>query len=303
MSSRPPSHPTISRLLRAGLLALAVVATGCDDSIPTTPGTEETFTLWGYLDPGADQQAVQVAVILDRIDAETPAEIDAEVSVEDLQTGETVAFRDSLVTFADGARSHVFVADWTPDYGASYRFVARRSDGETAEAAVRTPPLVTPEIGPERFIFNDVLYPFTFPGAPNVFGVTLVLYAVDVPDVEGQVRFEIPFPRVRSAEEAIEIRFASAAQDLLGDAGLLDRGVRLDRAELIAFVANEEWDVPSGRFDDTDAIVEPGTISNVEGGFGFVGGGYFTRTAWVPSERAQRLAGFFVDEEDGARGF
>ena len=45
--------------------------------------------------------------------------------------------------------------------------------------------------------------------------------------------------------------------------------------------ANAEWDPPGGVFD-ADVLVQPGTLSNVENGFGFVGAGYRLSSTWIP---------------------
>ena len=48
-------------------------------------------------------------------------------------------------------------------------------------------------------------------------------------------------------------------------------------------VANREWRPPGGVFDP-DILVEPGTMSNVDGGFGFVGAGFRLRESWMPTD-------------------
>ncbi|MEM6327685.1 MAG: hypothetical protein AAF791_11265 [Bacteroidota bacterium] len=280
----------------AGVLVPFLAA--CDEGVGGTQGTDQVFTIWGYLDPTIDQQAIRVVPISDRIDAEASDAIDAEVTVTNVATNEVVALRDSLVTFDTGESGFVFIADWTPSFGQMYRLEARRSDGRVASVEVEIPPLVDAEVGEAVSTLGDVTYPFAFTGAPNVFAAQIDLI---VQQGGGDTtRLSVPFPAARGAENEVAITFASTVRGFLTDRQLVG-SLQLIEAELVAFVANEEWDVPTGRFDDTDAIVEPGTVSNVTDGFGFVGGGYFTRTSFVPSVNTQIRAGFGASEDAAAR--
>lgn len=58
-------------------------------------------------------------------------------------------------------------------------------------------------------------------------------------------------------------------------------GLKLAKLTLRLIVANAEWDPPGGVFD-ADVLVQPGTLSNVGNGFGFVGAGYRLRSTWIP---------------------
>ncbi len=58
-------------------------------------------------------------------------------------------------------------------------------------------------------------------------------------------------------------------------------GLKVIRIEIRLIVANAEWDAPGGDFDP-DVLVQPGLLSNVANGFGFVGAGYRHRGVWVP---------------------
>ena len=108
---------TAPRLL-LGLAALAFLG-ACSDSVDPTLGTEQAFSLYGYLDPSADRQALRVAPIVGTIVADTARTLAATVTSEELGTGRTVAWRDSFVTYRDGSTGHVFVADYTPTPGAT----------------------------------------------------------------------------------------------------------------------------------------------------------------------------------------
>ena len=96
------------------LLVAALTLGACSDVVDPTVGTDQAFSLYGYLDPTADHQAIRVVAIGATIGADTSRAIDATVVSQELGSGETVAWRDSVVTYRDGTVGHVFVADYTP---------------------------------------------------------------------------------------------------------------------------------------------------------------------------------------------
>ncbi len=58
-------------------------------------------------------------------------------------------------------------------------------------------------------------------------------------------------------------------------------GLKLTKITIHLIAANADWDPPGDTFD-IDVLVQPGTLSNVENGFGFVGAGYRLLGTWVP---------------------
>ena len=68
----------------------------------------------------------------------------------------------------------------------------------------------------------------------------------------------------------------------------------MNRVEISAVVTDVEWVPPDGRFDP-DILVEPGTLTNVQGGFGFVSAGYRTKIIWLPSDEVLDVAGFATE--------
>ena len=83
----------------------------------------------------------------------------------------------------------------------------------------------------------------------------------------------------------------SISRDLRTIEDILARDVPLDQTFGIQFrdvtirliVANEAWNPPDGEFDP-DVLVQPGLLSNVENGFGFVGAGYRLTGFWAPED-------------------
>ena len=72
----------------------------------------------------------------------------------------------------------------------------------------------------------------------------------------------------------------------------------LNEMQITVHVGDENWVSPVGFFDP-DFLVEPGTLTNVENGFGFVGSGFTRTTRWLPSALLQARAGFFIEGTGG----
>lgn len=290
-----------ARLFLALLAALVLPLTACDEGVDPTVGTDQVFTVWGYLDPTADQQAIRVVPIGNQIGTDSPGAIDANVTVTDQASGEAIAFRDSLVTFPNGSSGHVFIADWTPGFDRTYRVEVKRSaDGKTATATIETPPAVAPVVGAPNSTIDEVIYPITFGTAPNVFAAELRLFVGGTPTDPADTLI-VQLPAIRGTNTtALQVPFVTTVRRFLTDEGVVNT-LQLVGVELLAFVADAGWDVASGRFDDLDRVIEPGTISNVDGGFGFVGGGYFARATWLPSSATQVRAGFLSPGDPGSQ--
>ena len=79
-------------------------------------------------------------------------------------------------------------------------------------------------------------------------------------------------------------------------------GVGVTSMTLDLMVVDNAWDPPENVFDP-DVLVQPGTLSNVENGFGFIGAGYRLDLRFRPDNDVLVDAGFRPtddgdDEED-----
>ncbi len=286
-------------------VAWAVPLAGCADAVDPTVGTAQAFSVYGYLDPTADRQALRVVPIEATLGADTTAAVDATVTSVEPATGRTAAWRDSAVTFRDGSVGHVFVADYTPTPGAAIEVTVRASDGRQAAVSVETPPLARPTVGAPLPGLGLATYPVTVAGVPRVIAGTLRLFVTGRPGTTGTTAIEVPVRPLRIRDEGggtwtVDVPFLEATRDRLQELGLSGGALTLVEAEFAPFVANAAWAVPPGGFDE-DAVVEPGTFSNVAGGFGFVGAGYRAPVRWVPSTSVQARAGFAVTNDPAAQ--
>ena len=290
--------------VRIGWLAssLALALSGCSETVDPTLEAEQAFTVYGYFNPRSDTQAVRVIPIGERIDEMTSRT--AEVVSTDLLTGEARAWQDSLVSFEDGSRGHVFFAPFRAAYEHTYRLDVAGPDGtDPAHAETDVPPEVVPvRLAPEfgyRDLERFIDLPVRWTGAPQLYAVEVFYHVQPFKDFafvgEPQV-IRVPYGGAQevNGEWVVRVAFLRDAETV---SERVDRPagsrVVLRYMEVRAFVASEAWR-PSGGVFDEDLLVQPGAFSNVENGFGFVGGGYADSLLWLPDEEVLEQSGYLV---------
>ena len=296
-------HSVIGWLMAGGLFVLFLG--GCDSDVNAVLGTDRIFTLYGVITPQADTQKVLVFPIEGVLRPAQAEPLDARFTSTDLQSGEKRVWRDSLKQEDNGQYTHIFWAPFRAEYGRTYRLEVERSDGAMVRVDAAVPPFAelveqeTPDIFPvitpilvdgdvPRLLKVEVSYFFRFrdPAAPTPESRRVVIpYADWIERVAGGWLIPINLSR----------DFASIRRQLLLD-GTFDRtfGIRLDQIALRLIAANEEWNPPEGVFE-AEVLVQPGTLTNVEDGFGFVGAGYRLQRSWLPLPEVIEGAGFTTD--------
>jgi hypothetical protein len=264
------------------LLALFALA-GCSETVNPFVGLEEPYTLYGYLNPRVSRQTLRVIPIEQRIDTEPSAAIDAAVSSTHLESGEVTTWRSTFVQFDDSTFGNVFVANFRPAYGETYRVDVTRSDGSTSSAQVVVPVdiRIIPESNPTP---TRLSYKLESVSLPNIVQAEMLYDTVRLQPLASGLnptRFPITIS-YRGQEEAgdggwrflIEIVDDYAFIQNEFEAHCLTRewiGVRAMR--FTVFVGDDAW-VPPGGIFDPEVLAQPDLFSNVENGFGYVGAGY-----------------------------
>ena len=288
-----------------GLLWLVLVSSlvsGCDESVNPILGTEEAFTFYGFFNPRSDTQAVRVYSIDGILKPESRDNMDALVTSTNKQTGETQVWRDSVVVFDNGTVGHVFYALFRPEHNTEYTFEATRSDGKHAFVDIKTPADGQTDIVDIVSNRSNVKVTLHWSGVPKVLQ-TVATYTV-----------RVPFPD-RTDTTTIRVRIPSGQAERIGpelwnvtiipslDIGTiftalsLRPGVNpilLDEIDVGAFVVSEDWESPIGVFDE-ELLVQPNAFSNVENGFGFIGGAYFDHFVFELSDKNKMDAVFDVE--------
>ncbi len=270
----------LMRLLLCAVL-LSLLLGSCEESVNPILESNQQFTLFGTLDMEQDTQYVRVIPIRPTLEGDTREPLNVTFTSTDLVAGDVITWRDSLVNFPDGSFGYVFYSPLHLRPGHTYRIEVRSPDSgvvTSAETTVPTEP--QPVVMPEtvEFIFTTQVrasqqilwqgiaeepygieqwYRFFTVGNFGFQDVRLPYVPINGP-AEGQAdTWEITLNLVRdrdTMETFIELNESTSL------AGLGLRLTLLDGAF-----------VPPGGAFDLEVLAQPGTLSNVENGFGFVG--------------------------------
>lgn len=125
----------------APLLVFAVLyIIGCDETFePIKDNADTPFSIFGYLESPADSNWVRISEVRNSLYTEKEATIDATVTVEHPESGQTEMMQDSLVPYEEGFYAFNFRSDMKFEPDQTYLLTAERSDGQTSSATVTLP--------------------------------------------------------------------------------------------------------------------------------------------------------------------
>lgn len=275
-------------LLLATLLATSLLAVaGCDPSVTVvTPSDQSHYSLFGTLNVGADTQVVRVDPHIDTLDSPS---LDATVVLKNLETGNEVTLRDSIITIGD-ERLHNFWTRTPIQPSTSYEVSVRREGGRSVTTATTTTPSDPPQIqtgsielpclprdrGNELYV--DVR------GAEHLAGVALTYWTQ--PPATREEPAPPPVTDTFTHSDAIErdddhfVIPVDYAPDLrainpeprerrqCADEGDFARPY----AKLMVAAGGPNW--PEWLDAPLNEVARPDAFSNVKGGHGYVGGIY-----------------------------
>lgn len=294
-------------------LPLVLLLAACEADITPVHLTESPFSLWGALTTEADTQRVRVSPIEPTIAGASDGASDARFRSTDRNTGDVVSWTEGRLREEDGRWVSYFWAAMRVPAGHTFLLEAVRSDGERTWVEVTIPPATELVLGEP-----SQTHPVTVPvqvrgGAPRLLNLSLEYqldyrYMAPVP-----AETPPPDPLVQLSYDGTQVRAGEAwiiPINLTGDLARLVQaiqtrsgarinrlyGLRIQQLRLRFVVANEEWNPPGGSFDP-EILVQPGTMSNVQNGFGFVGAGYHHDLKWLPPDEAVIRAGFIVPRD------
>lgn len=299
----PPLPVRSALVLTLGLLALL---TGCDTSVDPVVGTDKAFSLYGVLQPRSDTQWVRVYPIEDQLRPLPPEPLGATVTSVDLEGGGTATWRDSVIEEEDGRYAHVYWSPFRAEYDHTYRLEATGDADRTTRADVKVPQKASLEREePDTSGAEVISRVLVNKEVPRLMRVEVEYYY--------QYDFRSNVPQGEDPSERVTLSYDSTQHRVEGGwvvpvnlsqdfRTLRDRlrrsgkwnsqfGLALRQLTLRLAVVNEPWNPPGGEFD-REVLVEPGLMSNVQNGFGFVGAGYRLRKRWVPSIDVLKKAGW-----------
>ncbi len=283
------------------LVGGSMLWSGCEEDVNPFVEEDRFFTVFGYLDTASNEQYLRVIQLRTEFASSGQDVIDAIVSTTEVETGVKTIWSDSLVSFSDGTIGHIFVGKLRPVPGFHYTLNVLREDGKGATATTQVPVLESvrleePFVGfigtTQKVVWPQVDFmPFRVEvwyrtldtatdGLP--FREAIVIYGDDHGRVGQQTAngWEV---LVRYAEDKKEvgrqIGFGEGDQPIL-----MAMGMRLT-------MTDDQWRPPDGVFDP-EILVQPGTFSNVEGGFGYFGSLNQFALEWTLDPAATRGAGY-----------
>ena len=289
-------------------LALALVLislVGCEESVNPVLESNRNYSLFGTLDLESDTQWVRVAPISPVLEPSATGPLNVRFTSVDLSQPDTTVWRDSIFTFADGSSGHVFYAPMRIQLGHTYRLTLEDPDeAEPTWVETTVPEMIEPNVLPAT-IFGGV-------GGAIARGTQSVqwegldrqpfrietwyrfLIAERTPFIDVLLPYE---PGVNSApanawEVAMDLRKDRLTLDTLfqvREHPLVNVGLRLTLLDR-SFV-------PPGGVFDPEVLAQPGTFSNVQNGFGFVGSVARFSVEWV-LPRGDQLRLGYVPLED-----
>ncbi len=297
------STASLMRTYLAVVLFSMLMFSSCSEDVNPFIGTELPYTIWGTVNPEADTQAVRVFLIDDILQLVSPDPLDAQVSITNVDANNRFVLQDSVIQLNSGDYRHIFWAAFDVNHNESYRVEVERSDGQTSKSAdVTVPGPISMDIIPANTnATSDLIQSLVINGNPPAMpriDVTYHTYSVNgnlVTLAENPVTISYAnAPRVTQGELTLDLDlrkdFEVVREDF--DAKSLPGFICLDGIDVSIHVGNAEWQSPTGEFDP-NFLVEPGSLTNIENGFGFFGAGYVESRSVLPPAVLQVRAGFF----------
>ena len=267
------------RFLLTAILVLGLLA-ACEESVSPILESDRQFTIFGALDMDRDTQYVRVIPIRPQLES-TSDSLNVTVRTIELETENVQFWRDSVHVYDTGLIGHIFYAPMRIRAGFTYRLEVMPIGGElvtSAETTVPTEPTAT--VFPETVEW--------------VFTTRLIARQRVVWEGLEQAPFDLEqwyrFLRISDfSYRDIQLSYDPVNRAVLGETGqwevdidlVRDRDSLATKTEIgpsaplagigLRITLLDNAFIPPGEDFDRDVLAQPGTLSNVENGFGFFG--------------------------------
>lgn len=291
-------------LLTASLLTILFVTVSCDPTVDILePSDQYQFSLFGVLNVAADTQMVRVEPIGDSTQIGAPENINANVFLQNEESGQQVSMRDSFVTVGGSSkRVHNFWTTHRLRSGTSYKIAVIRNGEPVTTATTVTP------ARPPRLVYDSTFYLPCTTERNQVEQRAENTFVVEAHDVEHIAAANVIYPVTYNfGEGPVHVRETFSHYDDVQDKNAYFRIPIFYRRPLIEInpesrlgvdencIAREDFtndyalvavsaagpNWPDWRGVSINEIARPNSYSNVEGGHGFVAGIY-SDTIQVP---------------------
>jgi len=291
--------PVVAILLVAALLFAA-----CEDTVHPIIESDRQLTLWGTFDMNADRQYLRVVPIREILDVRISEAPELNVTSTDLDLGEQVEWRDSTIIFQNGNPGLLFFADLKVVPTHTYRIEVSSPELPLVTSAETTIPAI-----PEAEIFPERVLRFVSPSGFTISGLQDLTWH-DVRQYPYQIehwyRF-LEFGNLGFIDYKLpfippEITYNPGLDDLDMTLNLvrhrdsIQKYINLAQVRLVGLgqtiTVLDDAFVPPGGVFDPELLAQPGTMSNVENGFGFLGAVGRFSIEWMISDSSAALMSF-----------
>lgn len=125
--------------ITATLLCWCLIVAACDENfVPLEENDQYHFSIYGYLDASADTQWVRVMPVREELFLDHKP-LDAIVTLEHVESGDTVVMNDSLFAYAHGVYAWNFWTTMSLLPGETYRLKAESTTGLSSYAMITLP--------------------------------------------------------------------------------------------------------------------------------------------------------------------
>lgn len=262
--------------------------TGCEDSFqPLKENTLYNFNISGYLDAAADTQWIRVGTIRESID-EPPDPTGINVTLENLQTGESVIMKDSVFT------SQNVLNYWTTmdiKSEETYRITAEDPNGKSSDVTLTTPS-VLPSVYITVTMSDPAIADIYIDESPEqIVDVQSVWYVLLKSGTEMQkriFRFSLRNTLRTSNIFGDSYTFANLTEEQQYiEQSIGNAEISRTTKQFFVAVAGPEWNNNLSAIDDLEYFLDE-TGSNAENGLGYVIGihsGWFRQITCLNKEK------------------
>jgi hypothetical protein len=289
------------KLILLPAIVLLGVLSACDESVSPIIETDRDYTLFGTLDMALDSQFVRVIPIRGSI-TEPGDILDVTVQSIELATQQTLIWRDSIHTFDDGRIGHIFFAPFRIRPSQTYRIEIIPSDSEVITSAETTVPdlpdvevldatlervLTTRLEARQRILWRGIdRAPFEIEQWYRFLSLADFTYK------DYQLSYA-PISRLLAGESDVWEMDKDLIQDRDSLSTKLELGAfyRLAGIALRITVLDENFVPPGGEYD-RELLAQPGTLSNVQNGFGLLASVGRFSVEWILPDSVSRELGY-----------
>ena len=284
--------------------AVAISLTSCEETVDPILDSDRQLTLWGTLDMNTDYQFLRVVPIREVLDVRLAEYPEMEVISIDLDNGEQIEWRDSVVSFLGDNPGLLFYAPLRVVPTHTYRIEIRSPSltyVTSAETTIPTIPEV--EIFEERVTQTISGIGYFVSGFQDLTwsGVHQMPYQIEhwYRFLEfgslGFRDFKLPYvpPNITHNVGASEL---DITLNLVRHRDSIQKYIILPQVRLVGMgqtitVLDEAFVAPGGEFN-AEVLAQPGTLSNVDHGFGFVGSVGRFSIEWMISDSSAALMNY-----------